>query len=202
MAKKREKRLIIAVLVGLTVAVSVRMFMVENEKRRLNDEYAKTQATLKQLKDERLQLYDELAGIHDLSKTQTQAFAQLKEELSRLQEQLKMQGREISTLRSDYDQLRMDNTSLTSQLAVVRHERYRLEVRLSSLSELKKAISDVKRKMREVKIAKWRERVESLKEEDKRKLIAGNKGFVVHNGKSTLGKAHKLHIHVRDLETR
>lgn len=201
MAKKRGNRLIIAVLAGLTVVVSVRMFMVENEKRRLSDEYVKTQQALKQLEGERLRLHDELIEIHELSKSQTKAFSQLKEELGTLREQLKMQGSEISILRSDYEKLYLNNTSLTGQLAVVRHERRRLEVRLASLSELKEAISEVKRKIRETKNSEWRKRIEALKEEDRRQLLAGNKGFVVHNGKSTLGNARQLQIRVRELET-
>ena len=124
----------------------------------------------------------------------------LQDDLKQVQSRLDETVVELSSLQREHEQLREHDTSLMTQLSSVTEEKQQLEAKLSSLSELRLAIHDVKRKMRDERWAAWRERVRQAKLVDQARLAAGNRGYVIRNGATTLGAAPRLHVHVLEPE--
>ena len=88
------------------------------------------------------------------------------------------------------------NTQLTAQLAAAKAEKAALEAKLSSIKELKLAIRDVRRKLWNERWADYRALAQARREQDQEQLASGNRGFVVKQGRSTLGSSPRLQVHV------
>ncbi len=93
---------------------------------------------------------------------------------------------EISDLKLDnrdlvarLDELIKHKEALEARLTTVTKEKGELLAILNSLTELKKAVRNVKQRIRE-------ERILALRELDKNKLALGNRGFIIKDGKSTM----------------
>ncbi len=121
----------------------------------------------------------------------------LQHDLNGLQDRLDKALVEIASLQKEHEGLRQQNTTLATQLSSVEAEKEALRAKLSSLKELKLAIRDVKSKMREERLAAWRQRIEAFREADQERLASGNRGYVVREGKPTLGTGStRLRVHV------
>lgn len=197
----RRSRLILGVLLVLVVASLWRTVAVEREKRRLNASYDQAQQMVRQLETERAHLSTELGEARQTIEGQAGDLTGLQGELEQVQTKLNQTVAEIASLQKEHEQLRRENTSLSAQLGSVITEKQQLEAKLSSLKELKVAIRDVKRKIWNERWAAWRGRIEALREADQERLAAGNRGYLVRNGVSTLGARTKLQVHVLEPQT-
>ena len=192
----RQGRLVLAILVVATLVSLGRAVMVEREKRRIAANYEQAQQMVSQLTDEQQRLTDELSTARKTMESQAGDLAGLRLELRGVQDRLDQTVVELASLQREHEQLRQEKSSMVSELSAITSEKEELARRLSSLQELRLAIREVKRKMSDERWAAWRAHVEELKEADREQLAKGNRGFVVHAGRSTLGATPRLHVQV------
>jgi chromosome segregation ATPase len=200
MAKKegvsRQGRLLLAVLIAATLVSLWRAVAVEREKRQIAGRYDEAKTLVDQLTQEQQRLTEELAMSRKTVDVQAGELAGLKTELRGVQERLDQTVVELATLQRESEQLRQEKSSLVTEMSAMNTEKQELERRLSNLKDLRLAIRDVKQKMSDERWAAWRARVEAQKEADREALAKGNRGMVVHAGRSTLGASPRLHVHV------
>ena len=189
-------RLILTVLAVVVIASLWRTVLVERDKRRLSDAYRQTQELVKQMETERSHLNEELGSARQTIETQSGSLQSLQHDLQDVQGKLEKTTAELASLQREHEQLRTQNSSLATKLDSVLTEKQQLEAKLSSLKELRLAIRDVQRKMWNERLAAWRARVQALKQTDQERLALGNRGFLVRDGKPTLGTATTLRVHV------
>jgi len=128
--------------------------------------------------------------------SQTQQLAQVQSELDVVQQELERTVGQLASLQQEHATLVDEHAAMNSQLAAVEEDKRQLEAKLSSLKELKLAIKDVKRKMWAQRWVRWRARAEAQRQADQERLAAGNRGYVVRDGTSTLVGPTKLQVHV------
>ena len=192
----RQRRFVLTILVAATLVSLWRAVVVERQKRRLAKSYEEAQQLVVQLTDEQQRLSQELSLSQQTIQNQAGDLANLRLELRGVQAHLDQTAVELATLQREHEQLRQEKSSLVDQLSAMSSEAQELQRRLSSLKELRLAIRDVRRKMSEERWAAWRTHVEEAKEADREALAKGNRGFVVHAGRSTIGANPRLHVQV------
>ncbi len=172
-------------IVALVLAVG-RIVWVEREKDQLNAAYQDAQQTLAQLEAERARLNTELTEARSTIQVQATDLSGFQDELNTLQHRLTQTISELTALQREH--------------ASVVTQKQQLEARLSSIKELKLAIRDVKQRLWNERWAAWRAHVEAQKVVDQQRLASGNRGYVVHQGTSTLGLSAGLHVLVHEPE--
>jgi chromosome segregation ATPase len=125
----------------------------------------------KALSQENLTLKDEL-------KTNTDKLTQLDVDLQNSQKTIEQLTSQIALSQAENTALREEKDKLTLELAQISQGRDTLKARLSSVPELKKTIKEVKVQIRKTKVM-MREITK------KRRVIEGNCGFLIKNGKTT-----------------
>jgi len=192
----RQNRAILIVLILIAGASLWRTILVERDKQRIKGSYKEAQQLVSQLEAERTQLSGELSNAQRTIEVKAGDIKGLQTELQHVQDKLDQTVVELSSLQREHEQLRQHDASLTTQFSSVLAEKQELETKLASIKELKLAIREVKRKMRNERWQTWLARIETLKEEDQRKLASGNRGYIVREGQPTLGSARQLQVHV------
>ena len=196
----RQGRVILAVLALAVVASLWRTVAVERQKREVAQSYEEAQRLVQELTAERDHLSGELLETRQTVEDQAGSLANLQQELASVQGQLNETVAQITSLQRDYAKLESRNSSLSEQLEAAVAEKAQLQAKLSSLKELRLAIRDVKHKLRAERWAAWgtwwRERAQRTRETDQARLASGNRGYVIKQGKSTLGASPRLHVHV------
>ena len=195
---QRTGRILLLVLTIALVISTIVTIKTEREKRQLGSAYANAQALLADVRHERDSLNDELTKAREIVETQAADLRQLQEELNGLQAHLKDSEDEITKLQADHLQLETTNTQLNQELALTVEEKRALEAKLSSITELKLAIRSVKQRLRQERWESWLAHVQAEREQDQRDSAYGNRGFLVHEGISTLGSSNKLQVRVLD----
>ena len=195
---ERRGRIVLVILAVVTALSLLRTVSVDQQKRRLSNEYRQAQQAIQNLSKERAHLSDELTGAKGTIEGQAGQLSNLQHELDDVQARLDKTVNEIATLQQEHEQLRAQNTTLSTQLSSAIAERQQLEYKLSSLKELRLAIRDVKRKIWQERWAAWYVHVEAQKHVDEERLASGNRGYLVRDGKSTLASSTstKLQVHV------
>ncbi len=198
----RRGRFVLLALAVLLVASLWRTVAVEREKRNIAAAYAQARQVLSHLEVEHTQLTAELTTSQNTLQQKTTENTTLQTELKGLQEKLEQTASEVSILQREHEQLRESNASLTNQLSSITTEKQQLEAKLSDLKELHLAIRAVKRKMSEERWAAWRAHIQAEREADQLALAAGNRGFVIRKGASTLGTGSKMRVQVLEPQAR
>lgn len=189
-------RIVLVVLAVVAAASLWRTASTERQRKRLSSAYGEAQQLLEQVSQERDQLNGELAQARQTVEGQAGDMANLKEELGAVQGKLRETLAQIVSLQRKQASLHQENASLSTRLGAAVEERAQLEARLSNIKELKLAIRDVRRKVWQQRFAAWRARLEQLRREDTDRLASGNRGYLVKDGKSTMGPATRLQVHV------
>lgn len=196
----RRGRIIVAMLAVLSITSLWRAVSVEHDRRRLATAYTESQDTVKRLSEEREHLTDQMTSASHVIEEQVGSMASLQAELERTQDRFQVASAELAQLQQEYATLRDRDTSLTAQLDEAVNEQQQLEAKLSSLHDLRLALRDVKRKIWQQRWAAWRARLDALKvarsEESDQVIAGGNRGYVVRDGRPTLGVRPTLHVHV------
>jgi len=146
------------------------------------------------LQQERAQLSAELADARTTIDDQTGRLANLQQDLQGVQQRLDSTVAEVASLQQERTQLRQRNASLAER-------QQQLEAKLASIKELRLAIHDIKRKMRDERWAAWQQHIDAQRVEDQQRLLAGNRGYVVRSGVPTLGQGTQVRVHVLQPES-
>ena len=197
----RRGRYVVIALVIAVIASLWRTTSIEGEKHRIEASYLEAQKAVNELQTDR----DELTADLDIATRSLEAsnidISRLHNELDVIQSKLDDTVIELASLQRDHENLRQTNSSLSDQLSSVTDEKQQLEARLGDIKELRLAIKDVKRRMSDERWAAWRAKAQALRAEDQRRLAAGNRGFMVKNGTSTVDAAARMHVKVLEPES-
>ena len=201
MASQRQRRIVLVVLVALLGASLWRTTAAERERRRVAKTYEEAQQLIEQLTADRDHLNTELVDARRTVEGQASGLQSLEVELASVQDRLRETVAQVASLQREHGQLREQNSSLTAQLEAAVAERQQLEAKLSSLKELRLAMREVKRKVWAGRWASWRTQAKRQQEVDQAQLASGNRGYVVKQGKSTIGASPRLLVHVLEPES-
>lgn len=197
MRPERRRRLFLLGVVLLSIGALWRVVVVERERHRLARAYQQAQQVVRQLEVERTALQGELGETRRTVEVQQADLQGLRGQLEDATRQLDQTVAEIASLQRAHELLRQENLSLTEQVTLAQLQRERLEAKLTSLADLRQTIRDVKRKAWADRLAAWRARAPSVRDDPAQKLLASdNRGYVVRNGVSTLVPGVRLHVHV------
>ena len=191
------------VLLGMAIIVALsvwRAVSVEMQQRGLEASYEQAKAVIAQLEQEQQALSDELSGTKESFLDETGELkslqGRLQAKLQEVQAELDDTITDLVALQSEHEALQGEHASLNEELDFIATEKRELELRLTSLDELKHAIRDVRRQMRAEGQVARQAKIAALKREDEAQLAAGNSGYVVRRGRSTIGTGRRVQVHV------
>jgi chromosome segregation ATPase len=196
MSKLTPKNILIAVLIGISVASVVKLVSYLSERRdvaRLVSEVQEEAGALHNQAQNLLQdLEKEKAG-QDQLKAENAALKDYlrasKRRLSKLFADHRVVQQKLADLDEKFSVLQAENSAMVQQNEMYAKENDNLKARMNSLTELKKAIREVKIRMREAR----RQLFEQSRERDNQYM--GNGGFLVREGKNTYSSGI-VHIEV------
>lgn len=193
---KNYKIILTALLVGITIFSVFKYVAALKEKYDLlkNLSQVKGQvAALEQAIEKEKELQNTLAQenltLKDELKTNTDKLTQFDVDLQNSQKTIEQLTSQIALSQAENTALREEKDKLTLELTQISQERDTLKARLSSIPELKKTIKEIKLQIRKTKVM-MREITK------KRRVIEGNCGFLIKNGKTTF-PITKIKIEVR-----
>jgi len=188
------KNIAIVLLIGIAVFSAYKYVIALKEKYALMSELAEKKIEIGALEKER----QSLLIVLEKEKSQSQKFAQEKAELKVY---LKASRKRLSKLFSSFTQAEKTVDSLNTQVSLLKTEKTALgeqknkltldnealEMKLNSIIELKKAISELKKQARKVGI-------DMIRQSQSEKTFEGNQGYILRSGKSGLPKKIKIEV--------
>ncbi len=200
---KYSRIILIALLLGITAFSIFKYVYALKEKYELLNTVNQIKAQLSALEAERQvilqdldkekqlsqQLIQESTVLKDNLKAREEKIAQLSTDVAYAQKIVEELNSQVSILKAENMAVRDQNDSLNVKLNQVSQEKETLALRLSSVAELKKAIRELKKQMRKVRSQiKFKEEVVSGK------VLEGNRGFLVKDGKPTYPTRVKIEV--------
>ena len=194
MDKGLAKNILIALLVSLTAfsiykyvtslrekyellntlnQVKNQLAVLEQEKQNLSQELEKAVKLQQEFSDESLELKDYLRAS--------------KQRIGKLFTQISLVQKKSEDLESQFSILKTENTTLSDQVTQITKERDGLKTKLSSVTELKKAIRELKKQVYKV-------RAEIQQTTNVQKIIEGNRGYLMKDGKLTYPTQLKVEV--------
>lgn len=153
----------------LVVAILVTFFVLARKLIETRAELKRSHEQIAQQIREKFEIENELKG------TQSK-LARTEFDLRHSRHKLGFVDKKLRLVKNDNAELRRVKFSLKERIFLLEKEKEVMEARLHDLNELKKAIYEVKREIRQQKIARQ-------KDLDARELELGNRGFIVKDGK-------------------
>jgi len=182
---KNYKIILTALLLGITIFSVFKYVAALKEKydllKNLNQvkgQVAALEQAIEKEKELQKTLAQENVTLKDGLKTNTDKLTQLDVDLQNSQKTIEQLTSQIALSQAENTALREEKDKMTLELAQISQERDTLKARLSSIPELKKTIKEIKLQIRKTKVM-MREMTK------KRRVIEGNRGFLVKNGKTT-----------------
>lgn len=128
-------------------------------------------------------------------------------EVARLDVQAQLFGREVERLNYDVErfqrsslQAREERAQLMQKVLNLEQEKASLAKRLASVDELKLAIRDAVESRKQAQQAERLAMLKSRRDEQERWLAQGNRGYLIRDGRPTVGRS-TVWIRVRELES-
>jgi len=185
--------IIIAVLLGITVFSAYKYIASVKENNDLSANIRQLNTDVKDLENEKDGLVKDLTQEKELNSAlnqentglqdnlnQTQAkLAQMETDFQSSQKEIEVLGSQVSLVKAENTALRDQIQGLELDINQAKADKEQLQVRLSSIAELKKTIKELRQKARLAK-KQVQKRIET-----KEKIILGNNGFLIKNGKPT-----------------
>ena len=182
---KNYKIILTALLVGITIFSVFKYVAALKEKydllKNLNQVKGQVVALEQAIeKEKELQkaLAQENLTLKDELKTNTDKLTQLDVDLQNSQKTIEQLTSQIALSQAENTALREEKDKLALEVTQVSQERDTLKARLRSIPELKKTIKEVKVQIHKAKVT-MREITK------KRRIIEGNRGYLIKNGNST-----------------
>ena len=159
----------------LVIGIIAVFFIMGREIVETRSRLRKTQDQIVQEKKEKVWLRDELKTTRgELEKTDRS--------LRTANSKLSFVNKKITLLRDNNSSLIKTKSDLEYKIALLTEEKRFMEAKFHSLTELKKAIRQVKLEIRGDRIKQRQERIRQQKEIDKWKTASGNQGFLTKDG--------------------
>lgn len=149
-------------------------------------------------KEELSQKYNQLLNrIEKIEKV----YNQISEENKRLKTEIQKKDKKIAILNSQLSKVATEKQtieiklqSIEGEISAVKLENKILTSKVAELNDILNSMDRLKQAIRDLKLRMYFER--RRKREEARKHIVGNRGYVVLNGKSTLGKKEQMAVEV------
>jgi chromosome segregation ATPase len=194
-----KKNLLIAFLVGVSLFSIIRYAAQIKQRDRLQDNLSQARATLQGWEKEReifsRELEKQIKAKEQILQESRVAQAHLQEaqqkvrrlnlEAAEAKATIDRLNREIAALSRENLALKEQKQVLSLQIEEIRREKDDLEARLSSVKELKKALKQLRLRMRLEAARRRHRKQESV---NKRWPAQGNKGYLIKDGKPTTYK--------------
>ncbi len=195
------RNIIILLLLGLAVFGIVKYIILQREKYDLIESVKQMKVQLAQLENEKQGIkrsYEEEKTLHlaaqeknvqlegSLKSTQEQ-LDKITLDYQGLKEDVEKLNAEVSAVKAEKTFLAEENDELQVKLSDVKNENESLIARLTSIPELKKAIRELKKQMRNAGH-------EIKKKIMSEKKIIGNQGFVIKQGQPTVSSKVKIEV--------
>lgn len=201
---KHYKVMLIAFLLGITIFSVFKYLSFFKEKYLLLNELNRMKSEVAALGNEKHNLLQTLEERKELQEQLSAQNSQLQEHLKTNQSKLDKTdaefaqakvlkvliehlNSELASLEAQNQTLKEEKDSLSVKLSQVTQEKEGLKARFGSLVELKKAIKELKMKMRQAS-----RKVKPTPVRDR--IIRGNQGFLIKNGKPTYPGRIKIEI--------
>jgi len=186
--------ILLALLGGITV-FSVRKYIsAQRESYSLSYDLDQMKGQAGRLETQRQKLLEtiekqklEQAAMNSNLTASKDKIAKMETDFTQAQKTIEDLSARLNLLREEKISLQNQGDTLKSELTQIYQEKDTLQAKLSSLAELKKAIRELKTKMRTVK-PETQERL--LAEAD----IEGNRGFIIKDGQSTHPTRVKIEV--------
>jgi chromosome segregation ATPase len=176
--KKRERNTIIAIIfLGVLVFVLWRYFIVIREKKIIQSKLTVTESNLVTLEGERKLLTQELTRELKLKEELLSAKVILERNLADKEEKL-------IQVEAALEKVEAEKGELDTKVRALTEEKMRLEEKLSSVENLKKAIKELKIKMRQDKQNKNLNNA----------AVEGNLGYIVKDGTPTYPPKKRVNV--------
>jgi hypothetical protein len=159
----------------LAIGIIVIFFIMGREIIETRAKLRNTQSLIAQQKKEKAWLQDELRATRG-------NLVDTSRKLRTCQGKLYFVNKKIFALKGHNTSLIIARQGLEHKIAVLQEEKRIVEARFHSLSELKKAIRQVKVEIRDDKIRQRKEWIKQQEEIDKFETARGNRGFLTKNG--------------------
>lgn len=175
------KIILIVLLVCITVFNGYKYFMTLKEKYVLLKDLNQARgeiAVLTEAIDKEKELHKAVIQENLTLKEGLNNLTQLEAGLRNAEKTIEQLTSQVSLAKAENIALREEKENLALELTEVSQERDTLKVRLSSIPELKRTIKEVKTQIRKAR-AMTRELAK------KRRVIEGNRGYLIKDGKST-----------------
>jgi chromosome segregation ATPase len=187
---KNYKVILIALLLGIiifgvykyTQSLKEQIIALENEGQALMQTLEKERELEQKLTQENSELQNKL-------NVSEEKLTKLNEDFAQVQDVIEQLNSQVSGLIAENTTLKEKEDKLIRELTRVYHDKKGLQARLSSITELKKAIKELKKQVYRVGT--------EVKEKIKAKNTAireGNLGFLIKNGKSTYPAKVKIEV--------
>ena len=182
------KIILIAFLVGIIIfgvykyilSLKEQISALENEEQALLQTLEKERELEQKLTQENTELQDNL-------RVSEEKLAKLNEDFQEVHNMIEKLNYKVSILKAENIVLREKRQNLMLELARISQEKENLRAKLNSIEELKKAIKELKGQMHKIG-TKMEKRVEA------EKIIEGNRGFLIKDGKPTYCVKVKIEV--------
>jgi hypothetical protein len=177
---KNFKGVLTVILICLAVFLVFSYIVALKEKNELTRGIERAREQVNLLLKDKLNLMETI-------KEQQLTQQNLTQENNGLKETLRVNTEKLAQVDAELAQAKKNMEQLNAEAAVLRSENAQMKERLGSIKELKKAIKEIKIQMHNAK-------VEVLKKVDMQRLLEGNRGFMVKEGKSTYQTKIKIEV--------
>ncbi len=199
---KNYKAIVIALLCGVAIFSIFKYFLSLKEKYDLLNSINDLKTQVEGLKSENQNILESLneekrlkgklvqknSELKNILKASKNKITDLYAELIEAEADVEQLDSEASVLKAENAALRDENNASKLKLAQLSQEKENLKARLNSLPELKKAIRELKKKMRLARAKEVKKQVASLEQ------IIGNRGFLIKDGKPTYTAKVKIEV--------
>ncbi|MBU1912566.1 MAG: hypothetical protein KKB22_03430 [Candidatus Omnitrophica bacterium] len=159
----------------LMVGIAVVFFIMGRE-------LVETRVKLKNTRDEIAQEKKEKAWFRDELNTARTGLTRADRDLRAANSKLDFVNKKMLGLRHGNHKLASEKQGLEYKITLLQEEKRTMEARLHSLTELKKAIRQVKIDLRDDRISRRQEYIRQQKEIEKWETALGNRGFLTKDG--------------------
>ncbi len=170
---KNYKTVLIAVLIGITLFSVFKYIVTLKQNQDLTYTVNEARKQISNLITDKEKLLTTIESQKQALGALTEENSGLKDKLNKVDAELAAAQQKVAELNAEAQTLRDDNAAM--------------KTRLSSIKELKKAIREIKIQMRQTKVA-------VLKKADMDKLLDGNRGFLIRDGKSTYPSKIRIEV--------
>jgi len=164
------------------------MWLLFTENRRLQATAEQRERVIGQLEEEGTRLALELGAANTQLAETSSEVARLDQETQGLGEQIGRLTTEIDQVKTSYLQVREEREQLMQRVLDIEQERASLASRLSSIPELRRAIEEAIEARKHARQAERLTRLEGRRSAD-RDLTQGNRGYLIREGRPTIGLA-------------